>query len=53
MSVMQHRCYLRRLTGAQRRRWFEQRKRLTPRVSIGSAWLPDRVRRSFAYTSPI
>jgi hypothetical protein len=53
MSLMHQRGYLRALTAAQRRSWFEQRKRLTPRVPIGSAWLPDRVRRSFAYTSRI
>jgi hypothetical protein len=49
MSLMHHRRYLRALTAGQRRSWFEQRKRLTPRVPIGSAWLPDRVRRSYAY----
>jgi hypothetical protein len=49
MSLMRHRRYLRALTAAQRSRWFEQRKRLTPRVPIGSAWLPDRVWRSYSY----
>jgi hypothetical protein len=49
MSLMHHRRYLRALNAAQRRSWFEQRKRLTLRVPIGSAWVPDRVRRSYAY----
>ena len=53
MSLMHHRRYLRALSAAQRRSWFEQRKRLTPRVPIGSAWLPDRVRRSYAYAKRI
>jgi len=43
------RSYLRVLTPAQRRSWFEQRKRLTPRVPIGTAVLPRSVHRSFAY----
>lgn len=53
MTLMPQRRYLRALTAAQRRSWYEQRKRLTPRVPIGSAWVPDRVRRSFAYTCRI
>ena len=48
MSLMHHRRYLRALTAAQRRHWFEQRKRLAPRVRIGSAWLPEHVRRWLA-----
>jgi len=53
MSLMHHRSYLRALTAAQRRSWFEQRKRLAPRVLIGIAWVPERVRRSYAYASRI
>lgn len=53
MSLMHHRRYLRALTAAQRRSWYEQRKRLTPRVPIGIAWVPERVRRSYAYASRI
>jgi len=52
MSLMRHRSWLRALTPAQRRRWLEQRKRLTPRVPIGSAWLPQPLRRSYVYTQP-
>jgi len=52
MSLMRHRGYLRALTPAQRRRWLEQRQRLTPRVSISSAWLPKALRRSYIYTQP-
>jgi hypothetical protein len=53
MKLMRHRSYLRALTAAQRRSWFEQRKRLAPRVPIGSAWLPERVRRSYSYARRI
>lgn len=53
MNLMRHRHYLRALTPAQRRSWLQQRKRLAPRVSIGSAWLPNRVRRSYAYAERI
>jgi hypothetical protein len=49
MDLMRHRPYLRALTRQQRRKWFEQRKRLTARVVIGTAWLPMPVRRSYAY----
>jgi hypothetical protein len=48
-SLFSHRSYLRCLTAAQRRSWFEQRKRLTPRVPIGTAVIPRSVRRQFAY----
>jgi len=53
MSLMHHRRYLRALSADQRRSWFEQRRRLTPRVPIGSAWVPERVRRSYAYAKRI
>ena len=53
MKLMHHRGYLRALTAAQRRSWLEQRKRLTPRVPIGGAWLPDRVRRPYSYANRI
>jgi hypothetical protein len=49
MDLMRHRPYLRALTPRQRRSWWEQRKRLTARVVIGTAWLPVQVRRSYAY----
>ena len=49
MDLMRHRPYLRALTPQQRRSWWEQRKRLTARVVIGTAWLPVPVRRSYAY----
>jgi len=48
MDLMRHRPYLRALTPQQRRSWWEQRKRLTARVVIGTAWLPAHVRRSYA-----
>jgi hypothetical protein len=49
MDLMRHRPYLRALSPAQRRSWWEQRKRLRARVSIGTAWLPLQVRRSYTY----
>ncbi|KVT60628.1 hypothetical protein WK55_09795 [Burkholderia ubonensis] len=48
-KIFRHRSFLRGLTAAQRRRWFEQHKRLKPRVPIGTAVLPASVRRSFVY----
>ncbi|WP_179298385.1 hypothetical protein [Burkholderia ubonensis] len=48
-KIFRHRSFLRGLTAAQRRRWFEQHKRLKPRVPIGTAVLPAAVRRSFVY----
>lgn len=49
MNLMRHRPYLRALTPPQRSSWWEQKKRLNLRVTIGAAWLPDQVRRSYAY----
>jgi hypothetical protein len=49
MKLMRHRPYLRALTPQQRRAWWEQRKRLNLRVTIGIAWLPLQVRRSYTY----
>lgn len=49
-TLFRHRSYLRRLSPAQRRNWLEQKRRLSPRVPIGTvAALPDAVRRSYAY----
>lgn len=53
MDLMRHRSYLRALTPRQRRTWWEQRKRLKARVVIGAAWLPEQVRRSYAYAQHI
>ena len=49
MNLMRHRPYLRALTPQQRRLWWAQRKQLKPRIRIGSSWVPDQVRRSYAY----
>jgi hypothetical protein len=49
MIHMHIRAYLRCLSPAQRRAWVAQRRRLTPRVAIGSAHVPHRVARSFVY----
>ncbi|WP_423396061.1 hypothetical protein [Burkholderia sp. LMG 21824] len=48
-KLFRHRSFLRALTPAQRRSWYEQRKRLTPRVPIGTAVIPRSIRRQFAY----
>jgi hypothetical protein len=45
------RPYLRCLSARQRRSWFEQHKRLTPRVPIGTACVPPGVRRQYAYVA--
>lgn len=50
-TLFSHRVYLRCLNKAQRRSWFEQRKRLKPRVPIGTAVIPRAVKRQYAYIS--
>ncbi|HSV16420.1 hypothetical protein [Caballeronia sp. RCC_10] len=49
MSIFSYRKHLRFLSQAQRRRWWDQKKRLTPRVVIGGAYVPPNVSREFAY----
>ncbi|MGF6728306.1 hypothetical protein OKW50_000387 [Paraburkholderia youngii] len=49
MSIFSYRKHLRFLTHAQRRRWWDQKKRLTPRVRISGAYLPPNVSREFVY----
>lgn len=49
MSIFAYRKHLRFLTAAQRRQWWDQRKRLTPRVHIGGMYVPPNVSREFAY----
>jgi hypothetical protein len=49
MSIFAHRKHLRFLNSAQRRRWWEQKKRLSPRVRIGAAYVPPSVSREFTY----
>jgi hypothetical protein len=49
MSIFSYRKHLRFLSQAQRRRWWDQKKRLTPRVVVGSAYVPPNVTREFAY----
>lgn len=49
MQLMRHRRYLRVLNPQQRRAWWEQKKRASLRVTIGAAWIPDQVRRSYTY----
>jgi hypothetical protein len=49
MSIFAYRKHLRFLTRHQRRRWWDQRKRLTPRVQISGAYVPPNVTREFTY----
>ncbi|SOZ99479.1 conserved hypothetical protein [Cupriavidus taiwanensis] len=46
-KLLRHRAFLRGLSRAQRRQWFEQAKSAAPRVPI--ATLPQRLQRSYAY----
>ncbi|CBW75833.1 unnamed protein product [Mycetohabitans rhizoxinica HKI 454] len=49
MSLFSYRKHLRFLNTTQRRLWWEQRMRLTPRVRIGGLYVPPNVSREFAY----
>jgi hypothetical protein len=49
MSIFSYRKHLRFLSQTQRRRWWDQKKRLTPRIVIGAAYVPPNVTREFAY----
>lgn len=49
MSIFSYRQYLRFLSRAQRRRWWEQKKTLKPRVAIGRTYLPHNIARQFTY----
>jgi hypothetical protein len=49
MSIFYYRKHLRYLSQHQRRSWWDQKKRLTPRVVIGAAYVPPSVSREFAY----
>ncbi|WP_144163152.1 hypothetical protein [Paraburkholderia sp. BCC1885] len=49
MSIFSYRKHLRFLTHSQRRRWWDQKKRLTPRVKISGAYVPPNVTREFTY----
>ncbi|KAA0088621.1 hypothetical protein C0Z19_04805 [Trinickia soli] len=49
MNVFSYRKHLRFLSRAQRRLWWDQKKRLTPRVKIGEAYVPPSITREFTY----
>lgn len=49
MSIFSYRKHLRFLTHSQRRRWWDQKKRLKPRVKISGAYVPPSVSREFTY----
>lgn len=49
MSVFSYRKHLRFLSRSQRRLWWDQKKRLTPRVKIGGAYVPPSITREFTY----
>ena len=53
MNFFAYRKHLKFLNQAQRRLWWDQRKRLTPRVQIGCAYLPPSVMREFSYVKVI
>jgi hypothetical protein len=49
MSIFAYRKHLRFLSPVQRRRWWDQKKRLKPRVKISGAYVPPSVTREFVY----
>ncbi|CAN7258272.1 hypothetical protein LJR230_001001 [Trinickia sp. LjRoot230] len=49
MNVFAYRKHLRFLSRSQRRLWWDQKKRLTPRVKIGEAYVPPCITREFTY----
>ena len=49
---MFHRPYLRALSPSNRRRWAEQKARLSPRVAISSSFVPHDLSRQYAYVDP-
>jgi hypothetical protein len=49
MNLFSYRKHLRFLNRSQRRLWWDQRKRLTPRVKIGGAYVPPSITREFTY----
>jgi hypothetical protein len=49
MNAFSYRKHLRFLSRAQRRLWWDQKKRLTPRVKIGEAYVPPAITREFTY----
>jgi hypothetical protein len=49
MNVFSYRKHLRFLSRTQRRLWWDQKKRLTPRVKIGEAYVPPSITREFTY----
>ena len=49
MSMFSYRKHLRFLSHSQRRLWWDQKKRLTPRVKISGYYVPPSVTREFTY----
>ena len=49
MNVFSYRKHLRFLSPSQRRIWWDQKKRLTPRVKIGGAYVPQVITHHFIY----
>ena len=49
MNVFSYRKHWRFLSPSQRRIWWDQKKRLTPRVKIGGAYVPPAITREFTY----
>lgn len=49
MNIFAYRRHLRFLSHTQRRRWWEQRKYLKPKVAIGGSYVPRTISSQFAY----
>ncbi|MGN6667701.1 MAG: hypothetical protein ACTHKH_12155 [Trinickia sp.] len=49
MNVFAYRKHLRFLSRTQRRLWWDQKKRLTPRIKIGEGYIPPSITREFTY----
>lgn len=49
MNIFSYRRHLRFLSHTQRRRWWEQRKYLKPKVVIGRCHVPRTISSQFAY----
>lgn len=49
MKIFSYRRHLRFMTRSQRRAWWEQKKRLTPRIPISRSYVPPNVSRAFTY----
>ncbi|SDV47703.1 hypothetical protein [Chitinasiproducens palmae] len=49
MNIFSYRRHLRFLSSGQRRRWWDQRMSLQPRVAIGRSYVPRTIASQFTY----